>query len=62
MSGHQGGMCGINAGRCEDCEREVRLEAVAARARGDFKAERRALDALALMERSVGNGAPEEGR
>lgn len=36
-------------------EREIRLVAIAARARGDYEAERIALDRLALMERSADN-------
>ena len=37
-------------------EREIRMVAIAARARGDYEAERLALDRLALMEREVGRG------
>jgi hypothetical protein len=36
-------------------EHEIRLAAIAAHARGDFEAERIALDRLALMERNADN-------
>lgn len=37
---------------CSNCERQVRLDAIEARARGDYETERKRLDTLALMERT----------
>lgn len=60
-----GGAAAVGDGEPRDefgnAEREIRMVAVAARARGDYKAERLALDRLALMERAaVGDGEPQE--
>ena len=47
------GLCAIGFADlgCANCERQLRLDAIEAHARGDYETERKRLDTLALMER-----------